>query len=120
MKKLSKKMIEKFLQNFMEKRQVILDAQVRLHSADIDAGGDEVDLIQGTLLKNMMEKLSSRDRQALNRIDEAIGRIHAGTFGKCEECEDYIPEKRLMVLPESKFCVDCAEQQEKFEKQFGS
>ncbi|WP_415713596.1 TraR/DksA family transcriptional regulator [Maridesulfovibrio sp.] len=30
-------------------------------------------------------------------------------FGECEECGEGIPIARLLALPESRFCVHCAE-----------
>ncbi|OEU64847.1 MAG: conjugal transfer protein TraR [Desulfovibrio sp. S3730MH75] len=40
---------------------------------------------------------------ALNRIDEDP------FFGECQECGELIPFARLIALPESRYCVDCAE-----------
>jgi DnaK suppressor protein len=40
-------------------------------------------------------------------IDAAIGRVDAGTYGRCESCGKPIPHARLEVLPEATLCVAC-------------
>ena len=48
----------------------------------------------------------------LGRIDEALRRLEAGTYGQCAECGREIPEARLKALP---FAVLCREDQEQEE-----
>jgi DnaK suppressor protein len=43
----------------------------------------------------------------LQKINVALKRIGAGTYGKCENCKKDIPLERLKVSPESTFCLDC-------------
>jgi RNA polymerase-binding protein DksA len=43
----------------------------------------------------------------LNRIDEALAKIEAGTFGTCDRCGKAIPPARLEALPYATLCVDC-------------
>jgi DnaK suppressor protein len=57
--------------------------------------------INATLLENE-EFLVGETREALHRID-------AGTFGRCEECGQEIPRERLDALPYARFCTKCAE-----------
>lgn len=114
MKKITHDKLNTLKEEFIKKRSVLLSIN---RAEEIDGGSDEVDLVQGILLKNLLDKLSSRDQEAIHRINTALSKIESGTFGLCEECEDPIPEKRLSVLPDCKFCVDCAEQLESLQKQ---
>ena len=41
------------------------------------------------------------------RIDEALGRLDAGTFGVCIECEETISDKRLRALLFAVRCQTC-------------
>ncbi len=50
---------------------------------------------------------------AIGRIDQAIERIDAGTFGICEECGCPIPKMRLKALPFATLCVKCREAEER-------
>jgi DnaK suppressor protein len=51
--------------------------------------------------------LSAQARVAIEQIDAAIEKIHAGTYGRCENCGTRIPEERLKALPYAALCVKC-------------
>lgn len=104
--------VKKFKTYFIERREALLQAQAQLSQIEIDAGGDEVDQIQGNILKSTLERLSLRDQTSLVRINQALKKIEEGTFGLCEECEEEIAEKRLQAIPEALLCISCAEIQE--------
>lgn len=44
----------------------------------------------------------------LERIERALGKLDAGTYGTCDGCGGAIPEKRLEAMPDSALCVTCA------------
>jgi DnaK suppressor protein len=52
--------------------------------------------------------LLSSDGDRLGRIEAALVKIAAGTYGLCEECEGRIPKTRLEVIPDTQYCVKCA------------
>ncbi len=62
--------------------------------------------------KDMEFALVQMKADTLSRIDEALRRLEAGTYGKCAECGREIPEARLKALP---FAVLCREDQEREE-----
>jgi DnaK suppressor protein len=39
-------------------------------------------------------------------IDDALGRLDAGTYGCCQSCGGPIGDERLDVLPAARFCVE--------------
>lgn len=43
-----------------------------------------------------------------NRLDYALSKIDNEDFGLCMECEEEIALERLLVLPESSHCIECA------------
>ena len=47
-------------------------------------------------------------RQRLAATEEALGRVAAGVFGRCEQCGGPIPEVLLAAAPESRYCARCA------------
>jgi DnaK suppressor protein len=47
--------------------------------------------------------------ETLRRIDDALGRLEAGTYGQCSECEGEIAAARLKALPFAELCRDCQE-----------
>lgn len=46
-------------------------------------------------------------RRKLADVDEALGRLAAGTFGYCEDCGSAIPAGLLAVIPETRCCPRC-------------
>lgn len=46
-------------------------------------------------------------KESLRRIEEAVRKIDAGTYGICEECGEPIPASRLLVMPFAIYCVEC-------------
>src|SRR5579859_2741943 len=101
---LNKKKLEEFKTMFLQRQQEIVQANASRAEEIPMEGGDEVDLVQGNLLKSMLEKLSFREKETLNKIKDALQRLNDGTFGICESCEEPIPEKRLAAIP---YCTTC-------------
>jgi len=61
-------------------------------------------------------RIRDRERKLINKIQEALARIDAGTFGICEVCEEDISEARLKARPVTTLCIDCKMEQEKKER----
>ena len=54
--------------------------------------------------------LASNDREVLQKIDAALGRIEKGTFGLCIKSGKKIPESRLKALPYAEYCLEVQEE----------
>lgn len=50
---------------------------------------------------------SLRLKEELASVEEALGRIEKGTYGKCTNCGKEIPEERLKLVPTATLCLDC-------------
>ena len=46
-------------------------------------------------------------RRKLADVEEALGRLAAGTFGSCEQCGAAIPAGLLAAAPETRYCPRC-------------
>lgn len=84
---------------------------------EIDNDGDETDEIQANLLIGLANQLNIRDLERVAMINGALQKIKDGIYGKCEDCDEMIPEKRLLANPCFSTCVLCAEEKEREEKQ---
>jgi RNA polymerase-binding protein DksA len=75
-------------------------SRLRLHPADeaSDTAEQEIDLA-----------LCASEAAAVERIDAALRRAHAGRYGICERCATEIDLERLEAAPETSLCIDCAE-----------
>jgi DnaK suppressor protein len=45
--------------------------------------------------------------ETLKKIEQALLRLEAGTYGRCQECDLEIPPARLRALPFAALCRDC-------------
>ena len=64
-------------------------------------------------------ELRTRDRarKLISKIDEALIRIHDGSYGYCEETEEPISIKRLEARPIATLSIEAQERHEKLEIQ---
>lgn len=56
----------------------------------------------------VLESLGQAELAEVRRIDAALGRIGAGTYGSCQTCGEDISAARLDLLPATPFCKNCA------------
>jgi DnaK suppressor protein len=86
-----------------------LREQVPVDAPDVrDAEEQSVDdFVQEVDLALMQMK-----SETLKKIDQAIVRLEAGTYGRCQECDAEIPPARLRALPFAALCRDCQEEAE--------
>jgi RNA polymerase-binding protein DksA len=68
-----------------------------VHLADIAEEGVEADVA-----------VLHATRSILDEINQALNRIHDGSFGTCVSCGAAIPELRLKALPYTPLCMRCA------------
>jgi DnaK suppressor protein len=56
--------------------------------------------------------MTERDALLSQRIEVAIGRIDAGEYGVCMECDTEIEVPRLRAIPWAERCISCQEELE--------
>lgn len=59
--------------------------------------------------KNINEAKLRDARSRLVLLDYALAKIDRPDFGICADCGDPIALARLQFMPESRFCIDCAD-----------
>jgi DnaK suppressor protein len=59
--------------------------------------------------KSINEAALRKARYTLSKLERALKMIDAPDFGLCRECEEPILFARLMILPETDLCIECAE-----------
>jgi len=75
---------------------------------------NEIDLASSLEGREMAFQLSSRERNELRMVEEAIFKISAGTYGVCDSCSKHISLKRLEIMPLTALCIECQENSENF------
>jgi DnaK suppressor protein len=80
------------------------DGRDALDNADAESQGD------------LQFSLAQMRSQTLSRIDGALVRLEAGTYGICFECENEISEPRLRALPFAARCQECEGRREQTQR----
>ena len=80
--------------------QEVTELSIAYHAAA--AGGSE----DGHARRLLRRAVAARQRLA--DTEEALGRVAAGTFGRCEQCGTRIAEVQLAAAPEFRYCARCA------------
>ena len=119
---MKKKDLNRFAERLREDKARILSHTHSVKQDDItvstDDLADEVDQASSELNQNVALRLRDRERGLLLKIEQALAKIEAGTFGICESCEELIEVKRLEARPMAELCISCKETQERSEKVF--
>lgn len=122
--KLTAKDLAYFQTLLLEKRRELLRnvnefADEALGRSRSDASGDlsamplhMADIGTDTYEQEFALNLMDSERKLMVEIDEALGRIQAGTYGICLGTGDRIRKARLEAQPWARYCVDFARQLE--------
>src|SRR5712692_111911 len=88
-------------------------AEAYSRERDAEATQDPADMAANAYTKELMMSMSTNDRQLLESIDAALLRIEDGLYGKCIHCGQPIQEKRLEAVPWARYCLRCADLNER-------
>ena len=95
-------------------------AKDNLKTSQRDAAGDlsayslhMADVASDNYEREFSLSLADAEQKLLNRINSAVEKIDANTFGICELCEKKITKERLKIVPYAEMCVPCQEKSEK-------
>lgn len=82
--------------------------------SNLDNGTEDyIDYAVNSYAREFLLSLTEMDRKQLLQIEEALRRIDRGEFGRCQQCGQEIPRKRLEIQPWARHCVSCQELEEK-------
>lgn len=102
-------------QMLSERRREMQDevrGRVRQGRADRPDGCDVLELSDADIQDDIDLALLQMRAETLMRIEEALVRLDAGTYGSCIECGSRISEPRLRALPFAVRCQACEERRE--------
>ena len=58
--------------------------------------------------KTVIEAALRKAEQKLTNLKVALSNINDPDFGLCSKCNNPIPMGRILLMPHSRFCVNCA------------
>lgn len=57
--------------------------------------------------------LEERLGESVNKVEHALQKYEAGTYGLCDSCGQSIEKARLEAIPQASLCLNCKAQQAK-------
>jgi len=58
--------------------------------------------------KSVAEAALRKAEEKLSKLKFVLSKIDEDDFGKCAKCGSQIPIGRILLMPQSRFCVNCA------------
>ena len=68
---------------------------------------DPVDQASVDRERSLAIQVRIRTLDQLRRIERALQLMRSNDYGRCQHCHGKIPYKRLMIKPDTLFCVPC-------------
>ena len=86
------------------------DIATIVESAKGGATDDEHDAEGATIAFERAQAMAllEETRLQVEVLDRALGRVDAGSYGRCESCGEAIAPERLAVRPAATHCIGCA------------
>ncbi len=115
--RMPKKELEKYRRLLQEKKNGLMAELAKTKNAEEEtteeSTQDIADKAVSSYTREFLYSLNDSERNTIQQIDQALGRIEDGTYGSCLNCGTPMSEKRLTAIPWSRHCVDCQELAEK-------
>ncbi len=106
--------VKRLLTNQRDEILAMYEHDVKAGQEASDEGSDDiVDRANNAYSRELLFSLSDGERHTLLRIEEALKRIEASSYGICINCGNEIRSGRLKAMPWARYCIDCQELAEK-------
>jgi DnaK suppressor protein len=104
------------LKGILEDRRREIQEKLRSLRESIPAAAPDVRDAEEQSVDDFVQEvdlaLMEMKSETLKRIQQALLRLDAGTYGRCQECDVEIPSARLRALPFAALCRECQEETE--------
>jgi DnaK suppressor protein len=75
-------------------------------SPDVSVG--RLSRLDAMQMQQMALESDRRNREQLQRLQDALIKVERDTYGTCMKCNKDIAEERLRAQPDAFLCIDCA------------
>ena len=101
--------LENYRAMLIAKRDEILRGSRHHEDIRIVQTTDPIDTVQLAGERDFTVRILEGEARLLREVEAAVGRIGAGVYGTCLECDEPISCKRLAVVPWASYCLKCQE-----------
>ena len=104
---------QKYFDSLMIAREVVTKQMSQHASVGLSNGGTKhgathmADYGGENFRRDIELQMLTEDGNVVELIEDAIGRLMSGDYGKCIDCESSIPTGRLEVKPYALYCTNC-------------
>ena len=116
---MNKRQRERYRKQLLAKRASLLQLVKAARSSETEANDKEApdlgDRALSTVIRDLSYQLTASERDVLRRVDDALDRIDANTYGTCVSCEKRVQLARLDAVPWTRYCIECQELQDRGE-----
>jgi len=99
------------------KHQVILTLQhLKKEQGQVEENNDWLDAATHASRVRLLDRLTDWYLDEAARIERALTRINAQSYGLCRACHRAIEPERLAAFPQAEFCLGCQDMREKVER----
>jgi DnaK suppressor protein len=116
---MNKRQLERYRKLLLKKREQILELVKAARTNETEETDKEApdlgDRALSTVIRDLSYQLTAGEREIVRRIDDALDRIEAKTYGVCAACDKKVQPARLDAVPWALHCVECQELQDRGE-----
>jgi DnaK suppressor protein len=109
-----------YQERLLSRRHDLVSTLARLEDENHEESGeryfDWLDQAREESDSRLLDKLTDTYLQEMGKIEKALRRILAGSYGRCAACSRPIGERRLDIFPAAEFCSECEGMREEFER----
>ena len=113
---MNRKQVEKYRKLLETKRTELLTRVQAARASEKEGRSERApdlgDRAISTQTRDLSYQLTTGERDILRRIDDALDRIEAESYGECLNCGKKVQQGRLNAVPWARHCIDCQELQD--------
>jgi RNA polymerase-binding transcription factor DksA len=94
-------------ERWQDRLHLVTELSLAYHSASAEADAEGAGGRPSVEATRRLLSQAVAARRRLADTEDALGRIAAGGFGHCEQCQAPIQDALLAASPEVRYCADC-------------
>lgn len=99
---------QKILDEISKTEKLIIEYQEMTKPVAPDVAIGRISRMDAINNKAVTESALRQAQEKLNKLNYVLSKIESEDFGICMKCKTQIPVGRILIRPESMYCVNCA------------
>ena len=99
---------KKILEEITKTKDLIKEYKEQSKPVTLDNSIGRISRMDAINNKSITEAALRKSEEKLSRLDQALDHVGKKDFGLCIKCKQPIPIGRILLMPESNRCVNCA------------